>query len=508
MKDYILAHDLGTSGNKAALYSVDGALLESTLYEYPTHYPRDGWVEQDPADWWKAVCYSTKELLEKTGISASQVACISFSAQMMGCLLVDKDGNALRNMLIWADTRSSKQEKEMIEKVGAQVGYEITGHRLSASYSAAKLLWIRDNEPEVYQRAYKMLHVKDYIIHKLTGKFVTDYSDASGTNLLDISKRQWSDSILSALDIHKDLLPELLPSATICGHLTKSAAMSTNLIEGIPVVVGGGDGSCACVGAGVIGEGKAYNILGSSSWISAATQTPLFDKERRIFNWVHLDEKLITPCGTMQAAAYSYSWYKDLLCKEEQRLALKEGCSVYDYINHEVEKSPPGANGLLYLPYVLGERSPRWNHKARGAFIGLSATTSKADLSRCVLEGVSLNLKIILDLLEQQLSIDNMIMIGGGAKGKVWLQILADIFQKDLLIPKYLDEATSIGAAVCGGVAIGAFKDYSAISKFNEVTQVIKPNPSNKEVYEKLSLAFESSYQGLLETYELLAELS
>jgi len=512
MSKYILAHDLGTSGNKAAIFRTDGTLVGSTLFEYPTYYPKDGWVEQNPQDWWRAVCQSTKELLEKTKVKASEIGGISFSAHMMGCLLVDKEGTPLRKMLIWADTRSKKQEEFMIQQIGLAEGYKRTGHRLSASYSAAKLLWIKDNEPELYKQGYKMLHVKDYVIYRLTGNFVTDYSDASGTNLLNLTKKEWDEDILSALKIEKSLLPDILPSSAICGYLLKDAAAALGLISGIPIITGGGDGSCACVGAGVVDEGKAYNILGSSSWISAATKAPIFDKEMRTFTWLHLDENLYTPCGTMQAAGYSYSWYKELFCQEEKQKAAEKGINVYEYLNEEILTSPVGANGLLYLPYLLGERSPRWNHNARGAFIGMSPQTGKADVSRAVLEGVSLNLKIILDIIQQDIiqqaiNIDEIIVIGGGAKGRVWVQMLADIYQKKILLPQYLEEATTIGAAVCGGIGMGAFDNFTAVEKFNKIVDIVLPNPTHRETYEKLAKAFESSYRGLCEAYEILVRM-
>ena len=252
----ILAHDLGTSGNKATLYRADGTLVASCVHEYPTSYPQPGFVEQDPEDWWNAVCASTRELLEKTGMRPERIAAVSFSAQMMGCLPVDREGNPLRPMIIWADTRAVEEERWMVERIGMERGYEITGHRLSASYSAAKLLWVRRREPDIYRRCYKMLHAKDFIICRLTGEFVTDYSDASGTNLFDIRAKMWSEEILRALDLDEELLPELHPSTDIAGGVTKAAAEDTGLLEGTPVVIGGGDGSCACVGAGVVDEGS------------------------------------------------------------------------------------------------------------------------------------------------------------------------------------------------------------------------------------------------------------
>ena len=271
-------------------------------------------------------------------------------------------------------------------------------------------------------------------------------------------------------------------------------------------MIGGGDGSCACVGAGVVSEGNAYNVLGSSSWISSAEKEPVFDDEMRTFNWVHLDPALYTPCGTMQAAGYSYSWYRNTLCEEEKEKAKLLGVSAYDLINEEAKKSVPGSGGLIYLPYLLGERSPRWNPDARGAFLGLSVTSTKGDMSRALLEGVGYNLKVILDILQKQRPIEELMMIGGGAKSRLWLQILADIWQKRLLVPKHLEEATSMGAAVCAGVGVGIFNDFRIVRKLNPTEQVIEPNPDHQAVYEKLYRIFNDCYEALVPSYRSLAE--
>ncbi len=506
-KQYILAHDLGTSGNKATLYDLNGRLLASSFYEYQTFYPKTNWVEQDPADWWKAVCISTKNLIEEAGISKSDILCICFSAQMMGCLPVDKEGNPLRKTIIWADLRSVKQAAFMEEAAGMKNVYQITGHRISPAYSAAKILWVKDNQPEIYNKTYKILHAKDYLIYKLTGKFVTDYSDASGMNLLDLEHKNWSEPILHAIGLKKDILPELHPSTGIAGGVTQEAASEVGLLEGTPVVIGGGDGSCAATGAGVVEKGSAYNVIGSSSWIALATETPIFDPEMRTFNWVHLDESLFSPCGTMQSAGYSYSWLKNTLCGLETNQAKAENISPYEIINQLIEKSKPGANHLLFLPYLLGERSPRWNPDAKGAFLGLKVTTTKEEIYRSVLEGVAFNLKIILDIFNQFNPIDEVIVIGGGARSKTWLQILADIWQKPVLVPRFLEEATSMGAAICGGVGIGAFKDFKVIKEFNQVIQTIEPRPEYQEMYGRLFEVFNRAYGALVPVYADLAKL-
>jgi len=505
---YILAHDLGTTGNKATLFSVDGELGASALYEYPVSYPHNSWVEQDPEDFWKAVCLSTRELLEKARVSNTDVAGVCFSGQMMGCLLVDKEGRPLRPIIIWADTRAGAEAGEMEKKLGMGYVYRTTGHRISASYSAAKLLWVRNNEADIYTRANKMLHAKDYIIYKLTGNYVTDYSDASGTNLFDLDKKAWDDRILAELGIDRSLLPEPHPSKDEAGRVSAAAARETGLLEGTPVIIGGGDGSCACVGAGVVSEGGAYNVLGSSSWISLASRKPVYDPEMRTFTWVHLDPELYTPCGTMQAAGYSYNWYRNTLCQDETSRAKDAGKSPYQLIDEGVLRAAPGAGGLIYLPYLLGERSPRWDHDARGALIGLSVSSGKGDISRAILEGVAFNLKIILGVLEKGTpdGIGEVILIGGGAKGDVWLQILSDIWQKPLAVPVFREEATSLGAAVCGGIGIGAFRDYGVIKRFNRIEKTIKPNPALAEQYNALFSIFDESYENLKGIYKKLME--
>ena len=506
MKGYILAHDLGTSGNKAVLYSTSGELISSVLWEYDTAHPAPGYVEQNPADWWEAVCRSTAGLLEQSGVQAGEILCVSFSAQMMGCLLVDRKGEALYPMITWADMRAVKQARKMEGLLGMESVYQVTGHRISASYSAAKLLWLRDEHPAIYKKGWKMLQAKDYVIHKLTGKFITDYSDAGGTNLFDLEKKAWSAEITAALEIAPDLLPELHASTDVIGGITREAANATGLLEGTPVVAGGGDGSCACVGAGVTAAGKVYNVIGSSSWISMASSKPVYDASMRTFNWVHLDETLYTPCGTMQSAGYALQWAKNTLCQPEILGAQRQKVSPYELIDRLVEGSPPGAGGLLFLPYLMGERSPRWNPDARACFLGLTVNSGRSDMLRAVLEGVGYNLKVILDIFDGFSPIEEITVIGGGAKGAVWLQILADIWQKKLIVPRHLDEATSLGAALCGGVGIGVFPDFGVVEQFLQMQRQVKPQKELAPRYSHMYHAFNEAYHSLSSVFRTLSE--
>ena len=502
---YLLAHDLGTSGNKATLFTTEGKLVKSTVYSYGTDYFNSNWAEQDAGDWWDAVCSTTKEILQ--GIDRELVAAVSFSGQMMGCLCVGKDGEPLRKSIIWADQRAVKEADYIIDRIGNKRFYRITGHRISPSYGIQKLMWIKNNEPEIYEATHKMLNSKDYIIYKLTGRYVTDFSDATGTTAFDLNTYKWSDEIISVTGIDADKLPELKPSTYVAGGVTRLASEQTGLAEGTPVVCGGGDGVCATVGAGCIREGMAYNVLGSSSWISMTSEKPIYDDQMRTFNWAHIIPGFVAPCGTMQAAGVSYSWLKNEICTSETEEALRRGVSPYELINEEIEKSPAGANGLIYLPYLLGERSPRWNPNAKGAFIGLKMEHKRADVLRSVLEGVTLNLDIILKVLSEHTPITEITAIGGGAKGRVWRQILADIYGIPVLKPNVLDEATSMGAAVTGGVGAGVFKDFSVISRFIEITDVQEPVESSRLTYEAVKPIFEECYSSLVKVYDKMAEI-
>ncbi len=505
MQKYLLAHDLGTSGNKATLYTLDGKLVKSKVSDYNTHYFNSNWVEQDPQDWWKAICSSTRQLLQD--VEKKDVLVVSFSGQMMGCLCVDKNGMPLRPSIIWADMRASREEKSLSSRIDPLEFYKTVGHRISSSYSIEKLMWVKENEPDVYRNTYKMLNAKDYIVYKMTGQFVTDYSDASGTNAFDINRFEWSEKILDAAGIDGDKLPKAVASTYVAGEISASVAEECGLAAGTKVVVGGGDGMCASVGAGSVTEGKTYNCLGSSSWICTTTKKPIFDADMRTFNWAHIVPGYVAPCGTMQTAGAAFNWVKNEICKYEQHLGEQEGKSPYEFINREIEKADPTSNALLFLPYLLGERSPRWSAGARGAFIGLKMEHTRSDVLRSVIEGIAMNLGIILDILKKDIVVDEMIVIGGMAKGRVQLQILADVFGMNILKMASLEEATSMGAAITAGVGIGELSGFHEIDKFNTVAEVICPNRESSERYRKIMPVFDNAYFALENVYKQLSML-
>ncbi|MBS3994654.1 MAG: xylulokinase [Alkaliphilus sp.] len=505
MSKFLLAHDLGTSGDKATLFSTDGKLLDSCTYEYETKFFNGNWAEQNPMDWWKAFCSTNKRLLK--GRDTSQVAGLAFSGQMMGCVCVDINGQVLRNAIIWADQRSVEEEKYIKDKIDETEFYKIVGHKISASYSIEKLMWIRNNEPDIFKQTFKILLPKDYIIYRLTGKFVTDYSDASGTNAFDLINLRWSDRIIDISGLDKNLFPEVHPSTHIAGEVSKVISEECGLAPGTKVIIGGGDGVCAAVGAASVEENVAYNYLGSSSWVAYTAKKPVFDKELRTFNWAHMIPGYYAPTGTMQAAANSYNFMKKILFEGLSVVENENSLGVYDLMNNQIISSKIGANGLLFLPYLLGERSPRWNPNARGAFIGLKMEHTKGDLIRATVEGILMNLDIVLQIFKKESNITDINVIGGLAQSDPILRILADVYGINVHKLSYLEEATSIGAAIAAGVGSGELKDFNEVHKFIRREENIAPNRENHQGYEKVKEVFNNSYYALLDIYQQLITL-
>lgn len=505
MAKYILAHDLGTSGNKATLFSDVGKLIKSEVQSYPAHYFNDTWVEQNADDWWDAVCKSSRRLIVSSGINPSEIGAISFSGQMMGCLCVDHQGKPLRPSIIWADQRAQKQAAQIEEYISQKDFYHIVGHRNTASYGVQKLMWIKENEPKIYEQTYKVLNTKDYIVFKLTGKFFTEPSDANSMACFDLMKCEWSQELIGYSGIDADKLPEIKPSTYVAGGVTAEAAQLTGLAAGTPVVMGGGDGSVANIGCGSIAPGKTYCCMGTSAWITTTSEKPIFDEQMRTVTWAHVIPGLYAPNGTMQYAGGAYNWLKETICLKECHDAAQKGASPYDYMNSQIESSSVGSHGVIFLPYLLGERAPRWNPDAKGAWIGLKPENTRGDILRSVLEGVTMNLGICLDILRTQVDIDEILVIGGGAKGAVWRQMMADIYNAKVLVPELLEEAGSMGAAVLGGVGTGMFEDFTAINKFISINKTLEPNMEAVEAYKPVKELFDACYFALEDVYKKMS---
>lgn len=496
MDRLILAHDLGTSADKATLFGEDGRLIGSALHPYPADFGADGRAEQDPEQWWEAAVAATRKLLD--GQDASRIAAIACCGTMMGCLCLDKRGTPLRPHILYCDQRSTRESDQFIAAAGEEKIYRISGNRPSPSYSAAKCMWVKENQPDIYRRIHKVINAKDYLNFRLTGIIATDPSDASGSNLYDLENGRWSEELLDAAGLDGGLFPEIAPSTSVLGELTREAAEALGLQPGIPVMGGVADGVAASVGVGSNAPGRPYACVGSSSWIAVATEKPLLDPAMRTITFAHAVPGLFNPMGIMQVGGGNYVWLKNEICREETALAAAEGKSAYEIMSDVASRSPAGANRLLYLPYLIGERTPHWNPLARGGFVGLTMTHNRSDVIRSVLEGVTYNLAATIDIFREfGVELREMVMVGGGAKGRLWRQIIADVFEVEVLRPNYLDEATSTGAAIVAGIGAGIFPDFSVSDRFFQIVDRTAPNPENREIYRKNRQLFDRVYRSL-----------
>ena len=486
----IIAHDLGTTGNKASLHHDDGRLVASVTVPYPAHFAAGGVAEQDPADWWDAVVAATRDLIARTGTAPTDIAGLVVSGQMMGAVLLDAHGEPARPAIIWADTRAGAQQRELEAAIGAERAYGILGHRLNPTYSVEKVMWVRDNEPDTWARVRRVCVAKDFIVLRLTGRLATDRSDASGTNAYDQATGTWSDEVLQAARLDPALFPEILASTQIAGTLTDAAADALGLPASVRVVMGGGDGPMAAVGSGVVApEDGPYVCLGTSSWISFAADAPLHDPAMRTFTFDNVVPGSFVPTATMQAGGASVQWIAEALSPdpahpETGRLTAEASADV-------------DTDDLYFLPYLLGERSPMWDPEARGAFVGLARHHARAHLVRAVLEGTAFNLlSCIQAFREAGAVIDRIDAVGGGAQSDVYLSVLADVWGVPVRRRTIVEEANSLGAAVTAAVGLG-LTDFSAARALSEVTAEFIPDAARHAVYAERHARFADAYTAL-----------
>ena len=496
----ILAHDLGTTGNKATLVDHEGAVVGTVTVAYGVDFGPGGKAEQDPEDWWSAVCTATRQLLERTGTRPADIEVVSFSGQMMGAVLVDADNEPVRQAIIWADTRSGRQADRLIEAVGMERGYRITGHRINPTYSLTKLAWVRDTEPEVFARTDAVLLAKDFVVARLTGVRFTDPSDASSTNAYDQQAGKWSDELLDAAGIDARLLPPVVPSTTVVGPVTAAAAAETGLAAGTPVVLGGGDGPMAALGAGIIdADSGAYAYLGSSSWVSVSADQPLHDPQMRTMTFNHVIPGQYVPTATMQAGGASLQWITAVLAPDVE--------TRYEDLLRLAE-APAAEDGLFFLPHLLGERSPWWNPRARAAFVGLLMHHDRGNLTRAVLEGVAFNLYTGLRAFtESGIEVTEVDAIGGAAHAERLLRTFADVWGVPVSSRDLVDEATSVGAAVVGGVGVGIFADFGIARTMSRRTDRREPDPERVVRYQRAYPLFIDAYRRLEPWFAAVADV-
>lgn len=493
----IIAHDLGTTGNKATLVDESGQLVSSVTISYETDFGPGGKAEQSPHDWWDALCVATRRLLETTPGARDRVEGVTFSGQMMGAVLVDRHGDPVRPAIIWADTRSQRESAALVDRVGMERGYAITGHRLNPTYSLSKVMWVRENEPDEFERSTTVLLAKDYMTLRLTGRRVTDPSDASSTNAYDQGSGAWSDELIDAAGLRGSLFPEILPSTAIAGTVTEQAAAESGLRAGTPVVVGGGDGPMAALGAGIVDESSgAYTYLGSSSWVSLASDAPLHDPRMRTMTFNHVIPGRFVPTATMQAGGASLQWVMEILAPGVE--------GRYEHHLGALPSSAASADGLYFLPHLLGERSPYWNPKARAAFVGLARHHGPDNLVRAVVEGVAFNLRTgLAAFAEAGINISRVDAIGGAARSLDVLQVLADVWGVPVRRRDLVDEATAIGAAIVGGVGVGLFPDFARATSLSSITADLSPDPEASATFATAHERFVDAYRRLEPWFDL-----
>ncbi len=499
----IMALDIGTTGIKVSIFDEKGVSLGSEYREYPSFYPKDTYVEQKPDDWWEAFCDISQTLLKIKGIEAKDIVAVAPSGQMSTAIPMDKDGNLLLSpVFIWADMRTGKQVQEVCDKLGGfDAFYNITAAGLATeTYSAFKIAWLRDNMPEILEKTDKFLQAKEYVGYRLTGEMATDYTDASDTGMLDYRTLDWSPEILKAIGITRDKLPPIRKSSDILGKVTAEAARKTGLLEGTPVVVGGGDVSIAAAGAGVVQEGMCYFYIGSAMWTGVYSAKPISDLPSRMLGLASATGKGYTPHHIVFGGGVCYQWVRDLI-----KIPGLEGNITYGTLDELAGNTEPGANGLIFLPYMRGGGAPHHNPKARGAFIGMGLNHTYGDIARSVMEGIGFGLREMIEIFDAPIS--QVRMIGGGSKSDAWRQIVADITGKEVTITTLTQETNAWGAALCAGVGVGLWPDFTVTDKLIQVVDTVKPRSEYREVYDKMFVAFKDAYKALVPTYAALAEV-
>ena len=506
--EYLLGVDLGTSGTKTVLFDVNGQAIASETIEYPLHQPQNGWAEQAPEDWWDAARNTIRSVIEQSGVDAADIKGLGISGQMHGLVLLDADGNVLREAILWCDGRTQDECDEITNTIGRDRLIQITANPALTGFTAGKILWVRKHEPELWAKVRHILLPKDYVRFKLTGEYASEMSDASGTNLLDVPNRCWSKEILDALNIDDNLMPRLTESSDVAGYITSEAAQVTGLVPGTPVAGGAGDNAAAAVGTGVVVEGKAFTTIGTSGVVFAHSDKVQIDPQGRVHTFCAAVPGAYTVMSCTLAAGLSLKWYRDTFCQTEIDAAKEMDTDPYILMNQQAEKSPIGANRLIFLPYLMGERSPLLDSNARGAFIGLSAIHTRKDLLRAVMEGVTYSQRQNLDVLRQMhVAPETMLACGGGAKSPFWRKMMADVFNMPVKTVKNT-EGPALGAAILAGVAAGIYKDIpSACAQVIRENEPLTPGAAEHNAYERVYSVYESLYPALKGAYSELAQL-
>ena len=500
-KDLILTCDAGTSAIKCSLFTTDGRVLSAVRGEYPTNFPRPSWSEQSPEVIRDAMVRCIRQLLQQ--VNPERIACVGLSGTMNGCIPVTETGEVLHPNIIHSDSRAYAEIHDIANVISPEEFYRLTGNRLDNHYTLPKILWMRKHHPEIYQKARWWLNTKDYLYGCLTGRFgVTDYSDASLTIALDIKHGRWADSLLRELGVDPTRMPEIRPGHDVTGYIRRAAAAETGLLLGTPVAVGGGDGACAARGAGIHKPGSAYACMGSSSWVSQLTDAPVFDPEARIFNYLDMDGVSNHTCGTVQCGGDAFNWATDHLLSsgENQSFAIS-------HVENMARQIAPGAEGVYYLPTLMGERTPYWDPNTRGCLMGFTLYHNRNHIARAVYEGIAYALLSCAEVMREcGLPVRDLMLTGGGAKSGLWPDILAAAFGIETRVHSQPGEATSLGAAIAAGVGAGVFSGYEEAAGMVQARSHHPVNPVWAEEYKKRFPVYARMYERLKPLFDEISQ--
>lgn len=495
---YLIGCDIGTSGTKVILFDMNGSIMYEHSEQYQLYQPKAGWAEQDANDWWEAAVSGIRSVLVNSYVNASDIKGIGLSGQMHGLVMLDEHNKPLRRAIIWCDGRTSKECEDIEAIIGRDHLVELTGNPALTGFTLSKLLWVRNNEPEIYKQCKKILLPKDYIRFKLTETFGTEVSDASGMQMLNINTRKWSMELLEKLNIDYNLLPEVFESADNSGVITEDAALTTGLKAGTIVAGGAGDQAAAAIGNGVVQDGVVSVTLGSSGVVFAMSDKPEYDIKGRVHTFCHAIKGKWHIMGVTQGAGISMNWFKETFYTE----AEKKNTKLYKEIDSSIAAVEAGAEGLIFLPYLMGERTPHLDPDAKGVFFGITARHERKHFARAVMEGVSYSIKDCLDIVEQcNANVRELRLCGGGAKSIVWRQMICDILGYDLSLSASA-ESGCLGVAMLAAVASGLYKDVeSAANRMVKTSLTLHPDPTNK-AYLKAHKKYKALYDALKGLYK------
>jgi xylulokinase len=506
--NYLIGIDIGTSGTKTVLFDIEGNTISSALKEYPMEQPHIGWAEQNPEDWWDATYNTIKQVIIKSGVDPKNIKGIGLAGQMHGLVLLDKDNKVLRPSIIWCDQRTDKECEEITKLIGKERLIEITANPALTGFTASKILWVRNNEPEIYAKVAKILLPKDYVRFMLTGTFATEVSDASGMQLMNIAERNWSNEVLEKLNINIEFLAPIYESQVISSYVSSEAALLTGLLEKTPVAGGAGDQAAGAIGNGIVKPGVISSTIGTSGVVFAYTDKVTIDPKGRVHTFCHAVPNTWHIMGVTQGAGLSLKWFRDNFCTAEKETAELMEIDPYVLMGEEAEKSQPGCEGLIYLPYLMGERTPHLDPFAKGVFFGISARHTKRDMLRAVMEGVGYSLKDSLEIIKEMgIDVKEVRASGGGGKSPLWRQIQADLYNSEVITINST-QGPALGVAILAGVGAGVYPSVAtACERVIKTVTSQKPNKQNIELYDKYYEIYKSLYPALKDQFKAVANI-